>query len=250
MVTSMIRDEQVVVFDALEQPIMIALKPVQRGALQVFFARRRHALRSLFVGRNYGLKRALDVTVSGLALLALAPLFPIVAIAIKLDSEGPVFFSQHRVGRGGRLFRMWKFRSMVSDAEARKRELQAENESKDGVIFKMANDPRITRLGRFIRKSSIDELPQLFNVLKGDMSLVGPRPPIQSEVDEYALRDLHRLNVIPGITCLWQVSGRSNIGFKQQVRLDMRYAHTQSLFYDIWILLRTVPAVLSKRGAK
>jgi lipopolysaccharide/colanic/teichoic acid biosynthesis glycosyltransferase len=144
---------------------------------------------------------------------------------------------------------MWKFRSMYIDAEARKARLIAANEMAGGVLFKMKHDPRITRVGRFIRKASIDELPQLWNVLRGDMSLVGPRPALPSEVDEYSLRDRQRLEVIPGITCIWQVSGRSDIPFEEQVQLDIQYIESQSFWQDVMILLKTVPAVLLGRGA-
>jgi lipopolysaccharide/colanic/teichoic acid biosynthesis glycosyltransferase len=144
---------------------------------------------------------------------------------------------------------MWKFRSMYTDAEERKKELMARNEMAGGVLFKMKDDPRVTRVGRVIRKTSIDELPQLWNVLKGDMSLVGPRPPVPQEVDEYSLSDRRRLEVIPGITCIWQVSGRSDIPFDQQVELDVQYIQSQSFWTDIKILLKTVPALLFGTGA-
>jgi exopolysaccharide biosynthesis polyprenyl glycosylphosphotransferase len=194
-------------------------------------------------------KRALDVLGSFLLLVALAPLFLLVALVIRLESPGPVLFAQTRVGKWGRLFTMWKFRSMYVDAEARKAALAVDNEMKGGVTFKMKNDPRITRVGRFIRKGSIDELPQLWNVLRGDMSLVGPRPPVPKEVAEYTLADRRRLEAIPGITCIWQVSGRSDIPFKQQVELDAAYIDSQSLWLDVVLLLKTIPAVLLSRGA-
>ena len=194
-------------------------------------------------------KRLLDVVATGAGLLLLAPLFALVAIAIRLDSPGPVLFSQTRVGKHGRTFRCWKFRSMFVDAEARKAALMAENEMDGGVIFKMKRDPRITRVGRFIRKASIDELPQLWNVFVGDMSLVGPRPAVPAEVTQYTPYERQRLAVKPGITCFWQVSGRSNLPFDEQVRLDIHYAQVRSLRVDIGLLLRTVPAVLFARGA-
>ena len=168
---------------------------------------------------------------------------------IRLESPGPVIFKQKRIGRDGRPFNFYKFRSMYIDAEQRRQELLKANESKDGVIFKMQKDPRVTRFGRFIRKFSIDELPQLFNVVVGDMSLVGPRPPLPSEVAEYTLEDRKRLTVKPGITCIWQVSGRSDIPFRQQVALDKEYIMSRSLWRDLWILLKTVPAVLTGKGA-
>jgi lipopolysaccharide/colanic/teichoic acid biosynthesis glycosyltransferase len=194
-------------------------------------------------------KRALDVTASGLGILALAPVFAIVAAWIRLESPGGVIFRQKRVGRDGQPFHMLKFRSMYVDAEARKAALMAQNEMAGGVIFKMKNDPRVTRIGRFIRRTSIDELPQLFNVLRGDMSLVGPRPPLPSEVAEYSLKDRGRLGAVPGITCIWQVSGRSEIPFPQQVEMDLDYIQHQSFTKDVRLLLKTVPALLRGRGA-
>lgn len=197
----------------------------------------------------YLVKRALDICAAGLLLLLLAPLFVLVAAAIRLEDPGPVFFRQQRVGRWGSLFTMWKFRSMYTDAEQRKQALLANNEMAGGVLFKMKDDPRVTKVGRIIRKTSIDELPQLWNVLKGEMSLVGPRPPVPREVDQYSLADRRRLEVIPGITCIWQVSGRSDIPFKQQVELDVQYIQSQSIWTDIKILLKTVPALLLGTGA-
>ena len=196
-----------------------------------------------------GAKRCLDMFGAAVGLLLLAPLFPFIALAIRLDSRGGVLFSQTRVGEGGREFRCWKLRSMYTDAEERKRELEAQNEMQGGVLFKMKHDPRITSVGRFIRKASIDELPQLWNVLIGDMSLVGPRPAVPGEVAQYTPYERGRLAVKPGITCLWQVSGRSDLPFDQQVALDIDYARRRSFRLDIDILLRTVPAVLFARGA-
>ncbi len=195
-------------------------------------------------------KRLLDIigATSGLALLS--PLFLATALAIKIeDAEGPVFFGQNRVGRHGRVFKMYKFRSMVVNADALKKEMLDLNESDAGVIFKMARDPRITKVGRLIRRLSIDELPQLFNVFLGDMSLVGPRPPTQDEVREYAVSDRDRLEIMPGLTCLWQVSGRSLLGFDRQVLLDREYMRNQSFWGDIRLILRTIPAVMGGRGA-
>lgn len=194
-------------------------------------------------------KRALDMTASGLGLLVLLPFLVLVAVIIRLDSRGPALFSQARVGQHGREFRCWKFRSMSNDAEARKESLADLNEMEGGVIFKMKRDPRITRVGRFLRKASIDELPQLWNVFIGDMSLVGPRPAVPSEVAQYSARERQRLRVKPGITCIWQVSGRSDLDFDEQVRLDVRYARERSLGLDLSLLLKTVPAVLFARGA-
>ncbi|RKT44267.1 sugar transferase [Thiocapsa rosea] len=197
----------------------------------------------------YLLKRALDILLAGPLFILLLPIFGLLVLAIRLESPGPALFKQTRVGRWGQIFTMYKFRSMYMDAEARKAELQDENEMSGGVTFKMQRDPRITRIGRFIRKASIDELPQLWNVIKGDMSLVGPRPPVPAEVDEYSLSDRRRLEVTPGITCIWQVSGRSDIPFPQQVELDVRYIESQSLWTDLKLLWQTVPAVLFGRGA-
>jgi lipopolysaccharide/colanic/teichoic acid biosynthesis glycosyltransferase len=177
------------------------------------------------------------------------PFLVSVALAIRLESKGPLIFRQQRVGRDGQPFTMFKFRSMFVDAEARKAALMASNEMAGGVLFKMRDDPRVTRVGRFIRRTSIDELPQLFNVLRGDMSLVGPRPPLPSEVAQYTLKDRGRLGAAPGITCIWQVSGRSEIPFPQQVEMDLDYIQGQSLAGDVRLLLKTVPALVRGRGA-
>lgn len=198
---------------------------------------------------SYLMKRALDLIVSALALIALFPVFLVTALAVVIEDPGPVFFVQIRVGQYGRHFRFYKFRSMVVNADRIKAQLASKNESVDGVIFKMKNDPRITRTGKIIRKFSIDELPQLINVLKGDMSLVGPRPPVPAEVAQYTLEQRKRLHAIPGITGLWQVSGRSDIPFTDQVRLDLQYIQSAGLVSDLRLLLKTIPAVLSGRGA-
>ena len=198
---------------------------------------------------SYLLKRVLDLTVSFAAMILLLPVLTLTALFIWIENPGPVFYVQTRVGRNGRHFRFYKFRSMIVNSDKLKQELLARNESSDGIIFKMKRDPRITRVGRVIRKFSIDELPQLFNVLKGDMSLVGPRPPLPNEVEKYTLEDRKRLHVIPGLTCLWQVSGRSDIPFTDQVKLDMEYIQSSSFLNDIILLLKTVPAVLTGRGA-
>jgi len=215
---------------------------------RIYFMHKKLAWRTV-VGSAEFAKRALDMVVAGSMLILLAPLFGIVALLIYKESPGPVFFSQNRVGRWGKLFRMYKFRSMVVNAEKLLDKLKEQNESSAGVIFKMKKDPRITKIGAFIRKTSIDELPQLWNVLKGDMSLVGPRPAIPGEVAEYTLDDRRRLDAVPGITCIWQVSGRSNIDFKGQVRLDTQYIESRSFWFDIVLLLKTVPAVLFGKGA-
>jgi exopolysaccharide biosynthesis polyprenyl glycosylphosphotransferase len=193
-------------------------------------------------------KRAVDVIISGLALIVLAPLLALVALIIKLDSPGPAVFRQTRVGRNGALFTVFKFRSMRMGAEAQMEELQARNEA-TGPLFKMRNDPRCTRVGRFVRRTSIDELPQLWNVLKGDMSIVGPRPPLPSEVEKYALWHHQRLDVSPGITGLWQVSGRSDLTFDEMVLLDIYYVENWSPLLDLRILLKTIPTILLGSGA-
>ncbi len=193
-------------------------------------------------------KRALDIVISSLALLVSSPLFIVTAAAIKLTSEGPVFFRQERVGKWGKTFACYKFRSMYIDAEKRKQELMQMNEA-DQIVFKIRNDPRITRVGRILRKLSVDELPQLINVLRGDMSLVGPRPPVPSEVALYEYDHYRRLNAVPGITGLQQVSGRSDLSFKRWVELDLEYIEKQSVVKDIEILLKTIPTVISGKGA-
>ena len=206
-------------------------------------------LRSTALKTALLLKRLLDVlgSISGLALLS--PILLITAILIKSESVGPVFYQQERVGRWGRKFWMYKFRSMYQDADRLRASLLEDNEMDGGVIFKIRRDPRITKVGRFIRRASIDELPQLINVLKGEMSLVGPRPALQSEVDLYSLKDRRRLMLTPGITCLWQVNGRSEIPFDQQVKLDLAYMESQSLWEDIKIIAKTIPAIVSGKGA-
>lgn len=195
-------------------------------------------------------RRVMDIAAAACGLALLSPLLAGTALAIRLESRGPALFRQTRVGKDGRKFTLWKFRSMYQDAEARRAALGAANQhGSAGVTFKMRDDPRITRIGRIIRKLSIDELPQLWNVLKGDMALVGPRPPLPSEVaryDEFALR---RLSVRPGLTCTWQISGRADLPFDKQVELDLTYIQRCSLLTDIVILLKTPAAVLSGRGA-
>lgn len=193
-------------------------------------------------------KRLLDVAVSAALLVVLSPLLLAVALAIKLTSPGPVLFAQRRVGMNNRTFTLYKFRSMYADADQRRHELTHLNEM-DGPVFKIKNDPRITHVGRLIRRTSIDELPQLLNVLKGQMSLVGPRPPLPDEVERYDWLYRKRLSIKPGITCLWQVSGRNQVSFKRWMELDQIYVENWSLWLDIKILAKTIPAVLSLRGA-
>ena len=195
-------------------------------------------------------KRLLDIVLSAMLLFVLSPILIAVSIAIAIDSRGPIFFRQVRAGRNQEPFLVIKFRSMYRDADERKKQYEAENEATDGVMFKIKKDPRITRVGRFIRRTSLDELPQLFNVLLGDMSLVGPRPLILEE-SKHAAQAWHarRLDLRPGITGLWQVSGRSDLPFQEMVRFDYQYVSGWSLARDIEILLATIPVVLSRRGA-
>lgn len=194
-------------------------------------------------------KRVLDISVAAIVLLLAAPAMALVALLIKLTDGGPALFWQTRVGKWGRPFPFPKFRSMVVNAEALQQALMADNQHSAGVTFKIKRDPRITWIGRIIRKTSIDELPQLWCVLVGDMSLVGPRPALVKEVAQYSLQDRRRLDVTPGLTCTWQVSGRSNIAFPEQVELDVDYIEQQSLRHDLALLLKTIPAVISGRGA-
>jgi lipopolysaccharide/colanic/teichoic acid biosynthesis glycosyltransferase len=203
------------------------------------------------------IKRLIDLVAAGLLILILCPLLVLVALIIRRDG-GATFFKQTRIGYRGREFGMLKFRSMCVDAEARLADLMAQNEKQDGVTFKMENDPRVTPIGRFIRKTSIDEIPQLINVWKGEMSLVGPRPPLPREVENYSLEDRKRLLATPGMTCLWQigeregklfeVGDRNQIEFDEQVGLDVKYIESQSLLRDLLILIKTVPAVLLGKG--
>jgi exopolysaccharide biosynthesis polyprenyl glycosylphosphotransferase len=196
------------------------------------------------------LKRMVDVIGSAIGLLLFAPLFLLLIVLVNITSRGPVFFVQDRCGFGGRLFRFYKFRTMVEDAEQRKAQLAHLNEM-TGPAFKMRRDPRVTKLGAILRKTSLDELPQLWNVLKGDMSLVGPRPPLPDEVERYDARQAQRLSVMPGITGLWQVSGRSGLNdFDRWLELDLQYARQWSLWLDVRILAKTVIVVALARGAQ
>jgi exopolysaccharide biosynthesis polyprenyl glycosylphosphotransferase len=236
------------------------LDPKARRMLEIFANRRFESTRanqrlrfvmSTWVIRSKivrSLKRALDVTVASVMIVFASPIMIVTAIAIRLNSPGPILFRQIRVGKDGEHFPCYKFRSMYIDAEQRLKDLMAKNEA-DGPVFKMKNDPRITSVGRVIRKLSIDELPQLFNVLKGEMSLVGPRPALPSEVAKYTYEQIGRLHAIPGITGLQQVSGRSDIDFKRWVELDLQYISEQSLWNDLGILLKTIPAVIFSKGA-
>ena len=206
------------------------------------------ALDALFVQGLPVWKRGLDVVGTVLGLIVLLPLFLTIALAIKLTSRGPVFFRQMRSGRGGKPFLIYKFRTMRVDAEERKQELLALNEQ-DGPAFKIRNDPRVTALGRFLRITSLDELPQLWNVLRGDMSLVGPRPLPCAEARACVSWQRQRLDVTPGLTCIWQVRGRSRVAFADWVRMDVEYIRKRSLWQDVKLLLLTVPAVIFRRGA-
>jgi lipopolysaccharide/colanic/teichoic acid biosynthesis glycosyltransferase len=193
-------------------------------------------------------KRVLDVILAVLVIVATWPLWLLIAIAIKVESKGPVIFVQDRVGHNGRPFRFYKFRSMSEDAEERRRHLLSLNEVA-GPVFKIRTDPRVTRVGRLLRRSSLDELPQLVNVLKGEMSIVGPRPARPEEVLHYRLTDMARLTVKPGLTCWWQIRGRSNVDFDTWMEYDREYVSDVSLLTDVRILLGTVGAVISGRGA-
>jgi|SoiMethySBSTD1v2_1073268.scaffolds.fasta_scaffold759459_2 lipopolysaccharide/colanic/teichoic acid biosynthesis glycosyltransferase len=195
------------------------------------------------------LKRAVDIIISFICLALLSPLFGLIALMVWIEDGGSIFFAQTRVGKNGRHFKMYKIRSMCLDAEQRLKELLAKNQHKEGVTFKLKDDPRITKAGKWLRKFSLDELPQLYNVFIGDMSLVGPRPPVPREVAKYTPAHRRRLAVKPGITCIWQVSGRSEIDFSGQVQLDVKYIETQCLMLDLKLLVMTIPAVLSGKGA-
>jgi exopolysaccharide biosynthesis polyprenyl glycosylphosphotransferase len=193
-------------------------------------------------------KRILDIVLTVLALLLLSPFLVAIAVAVRLDSDGPVFYSAERIGQKGRVFRCFKFRTMVRDADNLRAAMTHMNE-RDGVLFKVTNDPRITRIGRFLRKYSLDELPQFFNVLRGDMSIVGPRPPIASEVQHYKLSQLRRLDVAPGITGLWQVQARQDPSFDRYISMDVAYIENWSLFLDFKIIAHTIGVVLSGTGS-
>lgn len=259
-------DEQQGVGDNLAvragQPVKVAETTDERAArmFEIFAEERFDEMRSfhlvrlnlvVWVIRNKikeSLKRVMDITLCLLVMPIFLPVMLITALAIKLDSPGPVLFRQTRVGKWSKPFTCYKFRSMYVDAEERKAELMHLNEA-DSIVFKIARDPRVTRVGRIIRKLSIDEVPQIFNVIKGDMSLVGPRPPVPIEVSNYQYQHLLRLGAMPGITGLQQVSGRSDVSFTRWIELDLQYIQEQSLKKDIEILLKTIPAVISGKGA-
>lgn len=200
-------------------------------------------------GNSYNfIKRIIDIICSLIGLILLAPFLLIVIIAIKCESKGPVIFSQERVGFKGKNFKMYKFRSMVINAEELKEKLEGLNEM-DGPMFKIKNDPRVTKIGRFIRKTSIDEFPQLINVIKGEMSIVGPRPSLPIEVEEFETWMMERLEVKPGLTCYWQVSGRNNIEFEEWMRLDVKYVREKSIFVDIKLMFKTLLLLLGDKHA-
>lgn len=204
----------------------------------------------IIAGSDFWVKRSFDLCGSIVLLLLLSPVYLVIATLIKLDSSGPVFFRQNRIGLHGKSFKIWKFRTMVTNAEKLQAALEAKNEIKDGVLFKMKDDPRITRIGKFLRRYSLDELPQLFNVVVGEMSLVGPRPLPMRDVERFKTKHFIRQEVLPGITGLWQVSGRSDIeNFEDGVKLDLTYIENWSVWLDLQILLKTVKVVLGKTGA-
>lgn len=203
----------------------------------------------LVVTISLSLKRIVDIIISTCALLVLSPVFAATALLIKAEDRGPIFFKQLRIGFKGQSFYMWKFRSMVLNADEIKKQLLKQNQHGDGVTFKMKHDPRITKIGRYIRKYSVDELPQFWNVLCGDMSIVGPRPPVPQEVAMYSVEERQRLLAKPGLTCFWQVGGRSDIDFSGQVQLDVQYIRSKSVWLDLKLLFLTIPAVLLGKGA-
>jgi lipopolysaccharide/colanic/teichoic acid biosynthesis glycosyltransferase len=209
--------------------------------------RRARPMGVFFVQTLPAWKRALDVLCSGTGLLLLSPLFLVVAAAVKLTSRGPIFYAQQRDGLGGRKFRIYKFRSMVCDAEVQKARLRSISEQ-DGPAFKLRNDPRVTRLGRFLRRTCIDELPQLFNVLMGDMTLVGPRPMCSKEASQCDAWQRRRLDVMPGLTCTWQIEGGTKVTFAEWMRMDLRYVGSRSFWKDLRLIVLTVPSIIRRDG--
>ena len=242
--------------ERLMSRLLAAQTPWGRARLNAYVRWKRTSWQ-VVINATLFLKRAFDIVISVLALICLSPLFLFIAVLVKSDG-GPIFFRQTRIGLNGREFKMLKYRSMCVDAEARLKDLLAKNEKASGVTFKMKDDPRITKIGKLLRKSSLDELPQFWNVLAGDMSLVGPRPPVPREVALYSQADRRRFLVKPGITCLWQVGeregglleigDRNSIDFPEQVSLDVRYIESQSFWKDVVILMKTVPAILFGKG--
>lgn len=221
----------------------------KRSELKSFnFLKKKYAW-ILAVSGTKMVKRLMDIVVSSVMLILLSPLLILTTLIIKLTDFGPIFFNQIRIGKHGKEFTAYKFRSMREGADKEVEQVVEMSHHENSLSYKIKKDPRVTWFGRFIRKSSIDELPQLWNVLKGDMSLVGPRPHVHREVDQYTLTDRKRLDVVPGITCIWQISGRADIAFPEQLELDLAYIESQSLWTDIKILFKTIPAVLTAKGA-
>ena len=231
----------------MSERLLAAQSPLGRARLN-FYVKWKRVAWICVTGFAYFLKRVFDIVVSLIAMLFLSPVFAGIAIAVKMDG-GPIFFRQTRYGLHGREFKMLKYRSMCVDAEAKLKDLLALNEKKEGITFKIKDDPRITKIGRILRKSSLDELPQFWNVLKGDMSIVGPRPPVKREVELYEQRHRRRFNVKPGLTCFWQVTDRNAIDFEGQVDLDVRYIKSQTLPMDLRLLAKTVLVIFSGKGA-
>ena len=233
--------------ERMTERLLAAQTPLGRARLN-FYVKWKRLAWNCVTGFAYFVKRVFDILVSVIALIVLAPVFLGIAILVKLDG-GPIFFRQSRYGLHGREFKMLKYRSMCVDAEAKLKDLLAKNEKKEGITFKMKDDPRITKIGKIIRKTSLDELPQFWNVLVGEMSIVGPRPPIRREVELYEQRHRRRFNVKPGITGLAQVHGRSSISFDRMVKYDLEYVERCSLRLDLWILGRTLVSWVKSEGA-
>jgi lipopolysaccharide/colanic/teichoic acid biosynthesis glycosyltransferase len=233
---------------SLLRRLEVSQKPWGRLWLQAHLIQQRLRAQWLTYGGDF-LKRAFDIVISSLLLVLISPLLVLIGLAVWVEDGGSMFFAQTRVGRYGKLFKMYKIRSMCPDADQRLKALLEKNQLREGVTFKLKDDPRMTRVGKWLRKYSFDELPQLYNVLIGDMSLVGPRPPVPREVAMYRPADRRRLAATPGITCIWQISGRSEIDFSGQVGLDVGYIESQSFWSDLKILAKTVPAVMSGKGA-
>lgn len=196
----------------------------------------------------HGMKRLFDIVAATCGIIVLSPLMIIIAVLIKAEDHGPIFYKQVRVGKNGKIFKMYKFRSMFVNADQMLAKLKGKNDV-EGPMFKMKDDPRVTKIGHFIRKHSLDELPQFFNVLKGDMSLVGPRPSLPSEVAEYSDYDMQRLYVIPGCTGLWQATERNEVGFNEMVRLDLKYINNSNIIYDFWIIWKTITIMFKPNGS-
>ena len=206
----------------------------------------RDKIKSRFI--YHGIKRIFDIVAAACGIIILSPLMIIIAVLIKAEDHGPIFYKQVRVGKNGKTFKMYKFRSMFVNADQMLAELKEQNDV-EGPMFKMKDDPRITRIGHFIRKHSLDELPQFFNVIKGEMSLVGPRPPLPAEVAEYSDYDKQRLYVMPGCTGLWQATERNEVGFNEMVQLDIQYIQRASFMFDLWIIWKTIEIIIKPNGS-